>query len=99
MRTLKIFSDDIMRFRIVKIEHDETATGENFMKRIFPLVELFNRTGRVLRFTGDWNPTLIEYIHLRKWQDMKRKQREKVLFQDCIILRRKLNDKKAKNYF
>ena len=60
------FSDDIMRFRIVKIEHDETATGENFMKRIFPLVELFNRTGRVLRFTGDWNPTLIEYIHLRK---------------------------------
>lgn len=58
------FSDDIMRFRIVKIEHDETATGESFMKRIFPLVELFNRTGRVLRFTGDWNPTLIEYIQI-----------------------------------
>mgnify|MGYP000844383123 FL=1 len=56
------FSDDIMRFRIVKIEHDETATVESFIKRIFPLVELFNRTGRILRFTGDWNPILIQYI-------------------------------------
>lgn len=56
------FSNDIMRFRIVKIEHDETATGESFMKRIFPLVRLFYRTGRILRFTGDWNPTLIGYI-------------------------------------
>ena len=56
------FSNDIMRFRIIKIEHDETATGESFMKRIFPLVGLFNRTGRILRFTGDWNPTLIGYI-------------------------------------
>lgn len=56
------FSKDIMRFRIVKIEHDETATEKSFMKRIFPLVELFNRTGRILRFTGDWNPILIEYV-------------------------------------
>ena len=56
------FSDDIMRFRIIKIEHDETATEKSFMKRIFQLVELFNRTGRILRFTGDWNPILIEYI-------------------------------------
>lgn len=32
------------------------------MKRIFPLVGLFNRTGRILRFTGDWNPVLIQYI-------------------------------------
>ena len=56
------FSNDIMRFRIIKIEHDETATGESFMKKIFPLVGLFNRTGRILRFTGDWNPTLIGYI-------------------------------------
>lgn len=29
------FSDDIMRFRIVKIEHDETATEKSFIKRIF----------------------------------------------------------------
>lgn len=56
------FSNDIMRFRIIKIEHDETATGESFMKRIFPLVRLFYRTGRILRFTGNWNPTLIGYI-------------------------------------
>ena len=56
------FSDDIMRFRIVKIEHDETATEKSFMKRIFQLVQLFNRTGRILRFTGDWNPILIEYV-------------------------------------
>ena len=56
------FSNDIMRFKIIKIEHDETATDGSFMKRIFQLVELFNRTGRILRFTGDWNPTLIGYI-------------------------------------
>ena len=56
------FSNDIMRFKIIKIEHDETATEKSFMKRIFQLVELFNRTGRILRFTGDWNPTLIGYI-------------------------------------
>ena len=56
------FSNDIMRFRIVKIEHDETATEKSFIKRIFQLVELFNRTGRILRFTGDWNSTLIGYI-------------------------------------
>lgn len=56
------FSNDIMRFRIIKIEHDENATEKSFIKRIFPLVKLFNRTGRILRFTGDWNPTLIGYI-------------------------------------
>lgn len=56
------FSNDIMRFRIVKIEHDETATEKSFIKRIFQLVELFNRTGRILRFTGDWNPILIDYV-------------------------------------
>lgn len=56
------FSNDIMRFRIIKIEHDETATEKSFMKRIFQLVELFNRTGRILRFKGDWNPVLIQYI-------------------------------------
>lgn len=56
------FSNDIMRFKIIKIEYDETVTNESFMKRIFQLVELFNRTGRILRFTGNWDQILIDYV-------------------------------------